>query len=203
MKYVYFKDIHFIPPDLGSNSNWEFIDYDSFKSKRGYKSDQLLGRLNVSRAVFSMKLKRQPEFYLYNLLGPCWILMGLVLASFLLDNESCDRIGMLATLLLTFFFVQSDFINNMPSTPVRILMADYLFALVVFTGICTMESIIMFWLQSNLFKDDDEQSDEEIEKKKISLCNGRVKLTPLRFADALFFVLAVVFSLCLNISLFV
>ena len=82
-------------------------------------------RDNRSVAIFTLKFKRRPEFYVFNFILPCFILNTLSLTSFAIKVSNPDRLMLAVTLLLALVVAHTDISEHVPPVPQRNLLSNY------------------------------------------------------------------------------
>lgn len=65
---------------------------------------------------YTLKLRRKPKFYLYNLLFPCLLLTFIGLMVFLLPRESGEKVSLSITVLLAMAVFMQIVMGNVPAT---------------------------------------------------------------------------------------
>ena len=134
----------YLPPSMSSNN--ELILRNAAVNITTYDSELMKSILElgggqtyeVSQAYFLFKLERLPMYYLLSLIIPCLVLAVVELGIFCFTNTTAERSAFSITLMLTFSFIQGDFISTMPRTPSSFYMRDFLFAVYVLTGACKL-----------------------------------------------------------------
>ena len=103
------------------------------------------GEDTVSQVTFDLTFKRQPFYFITNLLAPCLVLNFLGLVAFLIPPDNSDRLCFCVYLVLAFAVGQSQVLGSIPHTPQHVLLNDYIQLLALVASLCTIHAIIIFW----------------------------------------------------------
>lgn len=98
-------------------------------------------RGNKSVVNFNYSFKRKPEFYIYTLMVPSFVLTCLELAGFLLPADLPDRSSFSVTTLLAFTVLQSQIVNRIPPKPQRSFLANYTDMCSILAWLCTLYTL--------------------------------------------------------------
>ena len=100
----------------------------------------------VSEAVFSITIKRNPMYYIFNLVAPCYLLNFLALVGFFIMPNLSDRPLFNVYLVLAFAVNQTQVLSVVPTTPQTVLLLQYVQLLAFVCIFCCAHSIVMLWL---------------------------------------------------------
>ena len=138
-EFVQFDGVYLKEPVMSPNGQWILLDCDK---NIGLSQSTIVRNGQSSYASVELKFARNPSYHIYNLLAPCFVLIALVLASFLMPPEKPDRPVICCTILLAFVVAQSDVLKEVPHTSQRILLAEYILLFTGLTGLVTMYDMI-------------------------------------------------------------
>ena len=124
-------------PLLTRNSQW-FISESGTSYEVGTVKSPYTGK-NVSFTTVLMRFQRNPTYHIFNIMTPCLILVIIILGSFIVPPSEIDRTTICCTVLLAFVVAQADLLEEIPKTPQRVLMAEYM---LLFTAI---SAIVVFY----------------------------------------------------------
>ncbi|CAH1785136.1 unnamed protein product [Owenia fusiformis] len=93
---------------------------------------------------YTVVVRRQPNFYLYNQLFPCIPLMLISVLVFCLPTESGERASLAVTLLLAMTVFLNFISENMPPTSEVVpLLAQFFGAAIVLLSVCTSVTVLI------------------------------------------------------------
>ena len=147
---VYFITKAQLNPNLQKHNLWDVANVTSesrskpFVESRDYSSSSD-PRYSVAQATFTIHLKRQVTYYLYNYIILEIVLCVLGLTSLFIPAESIDgRLGIGLTLVLAINVFQVVLVENMPSTGYLTDMHAFtIYNTILLAGVCG-ESIIVY-----------------------------------------------------------
>lgn len=90
--------------NYGGNSQWNIVSIDVVPGTR-------LGGANIK---FYMKLKRKPEYFLFNIVGPTILLSFMSVVVFVLPAHAEEKMGLSVTILLAFTVFMLTISNALP-----------------------------------------------------------------------------------------
>ncbi|XP_060072880.1 neuronal acetylcholine receptor subunit alpha-6-like [Ylistrum balloti] len=129
ISYEYFQE----------NSEWDII---------GQETQMFQTTTRNSMIEFSLKIKRKPQYYLYNIVAPILMLSILAVFTFAIPVESGEKLGFCMTVYLAFAVFLTIISSSLPVSSVMSLLGKYLlFLLIIGTlivMICTLEIRIHF-----------------------------------------------------------
>ena len=104
---------------MSESTTWELIGY-SFED--GF---QQIYQSNRSMGLFSLRFKRKPEFFIFNFILPCFILISLSLTAFAIKIQNTERLALVVTLLLALAVTHTEVSQHTPPVPQRNLLSNY------------------------------------------------------------------------------
>ena len=153
-------DLIILPNFGGSNWNWKLNKYNS-----STYNEIFFGTQNFSTALFEFHFERIPTYILLALFFPAFMLEFLAVCTFFLPLDSSDRTVYIVTILLAFYFLQTQFLDMTPKSPKPcILNYQMVFMLAMATWIAIYSSILCFIAYKK----------PELNKKQIEICGKSV-----------------------------
>ena len=141
VEQVVFGEFHVICPDK-LNTEWAIVGC----------SGQVANTSNdgsiVQTVTFEVTVQRIPGYFVANLILPNVVLVILSIATFSLPISAAERPIFTMTLLLSLIYSQSNILSEIPKTPQRILLSDYVLFLSFFVSFVTFFHMIILWLCS-------------------------------------------------------
>ena len=150
---------------IPTNSMWEAIDF-----RHHLKGD------SSHRLIF--QCKRNPAYFVNNLIIPSVVLSVLELATFFIPSDSGgDRPSYAGTILLSMFLIQSQALSYVPKTPKPVTVGNYILLVIGHATGCTLYAAFSVWFTQNY---------SEASQKKISILSYKPSIRKLADTIALF-----------------
>ncbi|CAH1790357.1 unnamed protein product [Owenia fusiformis] len=100
--------------------------------------------------TYTVVMQRKPMFYIFNLMLPCVLLMGVAMLVFYLPSESGEKVSLAVTLLLSMTVFLLVIAENMPPTSDVIpLIGQFFGATIVILGLSTVLTVIQLNIHFN------------------------------------------------------
>ena len=150
-----------LPNSVGTNWNWQLTGNSSSVSTT---SDVFQPSNDV---YFTFNFKRIPSYHLLTLLFPASILEALAGCAVLLPKHTPDRTAFVATIVLAFYFLQTDFNSRIPQSPKPTYSNIYLLGLLTCCTLIAIYSAVFCFI---------ENTQPRLAKRKIKFCGRLVNL---------------------------
>ena len=124
-----------------ASTEWIFVD--CYSPAVSYELQQ---SHRVSKATFSIAIKRNPIYYLVNLALPNLTFSFLILASFLVHPESPIRPMLAVVLMLSLVVGHDNLVGQIPRKIGFLLLRDFMFSLTCLSVLITLYHLISLYL---------------------------------------------------------
>ena len=178
--HISYANLIILPNYGGPNWNWKLNRYNSSTFIENFYGVQ-----QYSTALFEFDFERIPTYILLALFFPAFMLEFLAVCTFFLPLDSSDRTVYIVTILLAFYFLQTQFLDMIPKSP-KPCISNYqmVFMLAMATWIAIYSSILCFIAYKK----------PELSKKQIEICGKKVNY--LFFIDICLSSLTFIFAGC-------
>ena len=138
--FVHFGGIYLNQIQISKDSFWI---YQGGVNNTGLTRSTLIKDAINSFAFISLKFRRNPYFYVYTLLAPCFILFMALLVSFLMPPNRSERSSLCCTLVLAFSMARGTILHEVPETSQKIIISDFLLSIEIISAIVTLYNMLM------------------------------------------------------------
>ena len=168
--------------------------YESYRTEIDEYVDKKVAQKSWKGTIF-LTFRRLPDYYIYNLLGPCCVLTCLELVGLLLPPKELDRSSFSMTILLSLIVLQGGVLQHIPITSERVFLNDYILLSCLLATCSTCYACLICCLSN--------KNEKPIRNKlKQKMKFRSIEITLFRICDLIAFIIGTIMIVMLNIYAF-